>query len=99
VPVLVPEVGAEALPPGTGEGLLHGLFWLVVNLCDDGPVILLIDDAHWADVPSLRWLDYLTRRIADLPLLVVLAARAEGGSPGTALLDRIEAQPAGRLTG
>lgn len=95
IPVLLTEAGAEAHPPDTREGLLYGLFWLVVNLCDDGPVILLVDDAHWSDAPSLRWLDYLTRRIADLPLLVVLAAHADGGSPATALLDRIEAQPAG----
>lgn len=55
--------------------VLHGLYWLAANLAALGPVALLIDDVHWADRASRRWLDYLARRIAALPLLVLVAGR------------------------
>ena len=35
---------------------LHGLYWLTANMAARRPVLLAIDDAHWADKPSLRWL-------------------------------------------
>ena len=62
--------------------VLHGLYWLVSNLAERGPLMLVVDDAHWADGPSLRFLAYLARRISDLALLVVVAARPdESGGP------------------
>jgi DNA-binding CsgD family transcriptional regulator len=74
---------------GLGEGrtassdafaVHHGLYWLCSNLCDGGPVMLAVDDAHWGDLQSLRWLVYLARRVEHLPMLMVLAARPhEGG--------------------
>lgn len=70
---------------GPGEdppfAVLHGLYWLAVNLAARRPIALLIDDAHWADRASRRWLDYLARRIEALPLLLLIAARVtERGS-------------------
>ena len=51
-----------------------------------GPVpgIFFLDDVHWADEASLELLAYLGRRLADLPILLVLswaddAGRAAGG--------------------
>ena len=41
---------------------LHGLYWLVVNLAERGPLVLSVDDAHWADEPSLRFLLHLAHR-------------------------------------
>lgn len=55
--------------------VLRGLYWLVSNLAEVDPLVLVIDDAHWADRPSLRFLAYLARRLSGLPLLVVVAAR------------------------
>src|SRR5215471_6638497 len=43
------------------------------------PTLLAIDDLHWADTPSLRWLLYLTRRLEGVPLLVVAATRPPEG--------------------
>ena len=54
---------------------IHGLYWLVAKLCEAQPVFLAIDDAHWADSESLRWIDYLARRAGDVPVLIVVAAR------------------------
>jgi len=68
------QAGAEPT-----QEAMHGLYRLVAHACDDGPVALVVDDSQWADAPSLRWLDYLTRRIGGLPLLLVMAMRPEEG--------------------
>ncbi|TFV58897.1 LuxR family transcriptional regulator [Mycobacterium sp. PS03-16] len=54
---------------------LHGLYWLVANLTERGPVVLTVDDAHWADEPSLRFLLHLAHRLGGLPALMVLTVR------------------------
>ena len=46
--------------------VLHGLYWLVVNLAARRPLLIAVDDAHWADEPSLRWLAYLAPRLEGL---------------------------------
>jgi predicted ATPase len=64
-----------ALDAGTGEGALYGLFWLSVALAERGPVTIAVDDAHWSDAASLRFIRYLGRRLDGLPVLIALAAR------------------------
>jgi len=94
-PVLVGAPGpVEAAP----LGLLHGLYWLVANLADESPVLLVVDDAQWADEPSLRFLGYLVRRLEALPVAVLLAARTEDAAPSAlddlrAVAMRIEPRP------
>ncbi len=66
-----PRAGA-ANPETSG---LHGLYWVTANLAKDQPLMLCVDDGHWADEPSLRWLSYLSRRIDELPIVVLLASR------------------------
>ena len=48
---------------GDTFAVLHGLYWLTANLSATLPLLLVVDDAHWADEPSLRWLTYLARRL------------------------------------
>ena len=80
-----------------GEGffaVLHGLYWLAANVALQQPTLLAVDDLHWADSPSLRWLAYLTRRLEGLPILVVVATRApEGESREPTLLTDLIADP------
>jgi DNA-binding CsgD family transcriptional regulator len=59
--------------------IIHGLYWLAANVALQQPTLLAIDDLHWADTPSLRWLLYLTRRLEGVPLLVVAATRPPEG--------------------
>jgi predicted ATPase len=54
--------GPEAAP----LGVLHGLYWLTANLGEAAPLLLAVDDAHWADDPSLQFLAYLARRVESL---------------------------------
>lgn len=71
----------------------HGLFWLTCNLAARGPVVLMVDDAHWADSQSLRFLLYLARRIDGLPAVLVLARRPDEPGAAGQLIDRIVEQP------
>lgn len=55
---------------------LHGLFWLTVNAAERGPLVLIVDDAHWADDASLAYLHYLAQRIDQLAVMLVVAFRS-----------------------
>lgn len=73
------------------SAVLHGLYWLTANLAADRPLVLVVDDLHWSDPASIDWLAYLARRIAALPVALLLGARA--GEPGAdgELLQRLRA--------
>jgi DNA-binding CsgD family transcriptional regulator len=89
----------DATPAAFGPGddathaTLHGLFWLAANLCAERPLMLVVDDAHWADPPSLRWLGHLARRIDALPLLLLLAVRSGEPPSDPRLLDDLLTAP------
>ena len=68
------EAGAGAARD-TSFAVLHGLYWLTANLAAAGPVLVVVDDAHWADAPSLRWLAYLTPRMEGLAAGLLVAVR------------------------
>ena len=74
--------------------VLHGLYWLAANLAIRRPALLLIDDLHWADGPSLRWLTHLQRRLDGLPLLVVVGTRPPDQSQMEIRLTEILGDPA-----
>ena len=67
--------GTGEIESGAAESSLYGLYWLVAGLAERGPLVLAIDDAHWSDPASLRFVRYLCRRLDGLPVLVALAAR------------------------
>ena len=58
-----------------GFAIVHGLYWLALRLAEDRPLLLVVDDAQWADEPSQRFLAYLVTRIQDAPLGVLAAVR------------------------
>jgi DNA-binding CsgD family transcriptional regulator len=57
-------------------GVIHGLYWLTVNLAESGPLAILIDDVHWSDELSLRFLIYLAERLADIPVALIAVVRS-----------------------
>jgi DNA-binding CsgD family transcriptional regulator len=71
--------GSRDTPAEGSFAIVHGLYWLAANAAFHQPTLLAIDDLHWADTPSLRWLLYLTRRLEGVPLLVVAATRPPEG--------------------
>ena len=73
---------------------LHGLYWLTANVAADGPLLLSVDDLHWCDRPSLRFLAYLTRRLDDMPALVGATLRSTDPGTDPALIAEIGHDPA-----
>jgi DNA-binding CsgD family transcriptional regulator len=86
--------GSQDAPAEGSFAILHGLYWLAANVALRQPTLVAIDDLHWADTPSLRWLLYLTRRLEGVPLLVAAATRPpEGESRDPALVAELVADP------
>jgi DNA-binding CsgD family transcriptional regulator len=73
------SAGFQDAPAEGSFAILHGLYWLAANVALQRPTLLAIDDLHWADTPSLRWLLYLTRRLEGVPLLVAAGMRPPEG--------------------
>jgi predicted ATPase len=46
----------DDLARDTSFAVLHGPYWLAANLAARRTLVIAVDDAHWADMPSLRWL-------------------------------------------
>jgi DNA-binding CsgD family transcriptional regulator len=92
---LFASLPGESEPVGseTSFGMLHGLYWLAANFALRCPTLLVVDDLHWADEPSLRWLAYLVRRLEGLPLLVVTATRPPEQAPAPALVTEMLGDP------
>jgi DNA-binding CsgD family transcriptional regulator len=73
--------------------MLHGLYWLAANAALSRPTAVLIDDLHWCDAPSLRWLLHVVRRLEGLPLVLVVATRPPGQAGQAGLLTELLADP------
>ncbi|MFI6934761.1 ATP-binding protein [Streptomyces sp. NPDC050287] len=86
----------QADPQGVTEGLVAAVRRLARR---DWPLVLLIDDAHWADQETLRWLAAFAERLDDLPVLVVVARRpGEVSGESARLLDAVAATAGGPAT-
>ncbi len=58
------------------QGVCDGLVETVARLAQlKWPLVLVVDDAHWADQETLQWLVAFARRLDELPVLVVIAHR------------------------
>jgi predicted ATPase len=69
----------------------HGLYWLIVNLSRDAPMLIAIDDAQWADEPSAGVVRHLATRLEQLSALLVIASRTRSGT-----LEGLVAEPGAR---
>jgi len=70
----------EVQPSPDRGAVLHGLYWLTANLSIEQPLLLVVDDAHWADDASLAFVSYLARRVDELAVLIVYASRVGEGA-------------------
>src|SRR5690349_19959620 len=84
------------LDAAAGFEALHSLYWLVVNIADQAPVLVLVDDCQWADRDSLRFLAYLAQRIEGLPVTMLLTGRPPdaGGDEAGSLWVQLASRPA-----
>ncbi|WHT17579.1 AAA family ATPase [Crossiella sp. CA-258035] len=61
----------RGLAPGEIQQRLH---WLLTRQAAQRPLVIAVDDAHWCDPESLRFLGYLARRLEHAPLLLAVGA-------------------------
>ncbi|MYW72180.1 AAA family ATPase, partial [Pseudonocardia sp. SID8383] len=80
---LVERLGPVPAPPRSGPvgaDVLHEWCRAVLDLARTGPVLLVVDDLHWADEDTGQWLQMLLRRRREAPvgLLVALNGTHDG---------------------
>jgi DNA-binding CsgD family transcriptional regulator len=72
------------------QAAVHALCRLTTNLTRHHPLLISVDDAHWADLTSLQFLHYLARRVQDNSIALLVATRPNdpvtGPPPLNALL-------------
>ncbi|MDX6677882.1 MAG: hypothetical protein QOE31_1934 [Solirubrobacteraceae bacterium] len=71
-------LGIDTTPGALVEAsaaLLNAIYWVIADICDLGPLVLVVDDLQWADGPSLRALAYLANRIDSLALTLLVGVR------------------------
>ncbi len=88
----VAAIASEA--PDPSFAVLHGLYWLCANLAAERPLALVVDDAHWADGASLRFLAFLLPRLEELHVAVLLGARPAEAGDSQGLLAALTVDPA-----
>ncbi|GHH40252.1 ATP-binding protein [Lentzea cavernae] len=87
---------------GDGEtgslfSLFNGLYWLLVTLAERGPLVVVADDAQWADPSSMRFLGFLARRLDSVAVLLVVATRGGEHDDGGLLDDVLAAEDCAHL--
>ncbi|MEV0416330.1 AAA family ATPase [Streptomyces sp. NPDC050448] len=100
--IVAPALGLTAAPEvptaPDPQGVRDGLDWVVTHLTvRSAPVVLVLDDAHWADAESLAWLTAFTARAEELAMLIMVACRPDeipaGAGALRALLGRQGTRP------
>ena len=97
---------AQGAGPVFGEGVrsdepldegmfarLHGLYWLTLNLSAERPLLLAVDDLHWCDGASLRFLAYLARHLEDISVVLVASLRSSEADANQAILEELMREP------
>jgi DNA-binding CsgD family transcriptional regulator len=88
-------------PPSSGVdpsfAILHGLYWLCANMTAVAPLCLVVDDAHWADAASLRYLAFLLTRLEELDAALVVATRPREAGTDAELLATLATDPSAEV--
>jgi DNA-binding CsgD family transcriptional regulator len=89
------ETGAAALPDERFRAH-RAVGALLERIAEPRPVVVVLDDLHWADGASRELLVHLLRRPPRAPVLIAVAFRA-GGLPPSVMAALEAAQRGGRL--
>jgi DNA-binding winged helix-turn-helix (wHTH) protein/tetratricopeptide (TPR) repeat protein len=58
-------------PPQARRHLFNCVFDFVARIASEQSTLMILEDLHWADDSTLSLLDHLTKRLSELPLLVI----------------------------
>lgn len=72
---------------------LYGLYSICGSLAEGAPLLLVVDDAQWADEASMRFVAFLRERLDGLPVVVAIGLRTPARGEHEALHARIAADP------
>jgi tetratricopeptide (TPR) repeat protein len=86
-----PESGLEA------TRLFEALALCLAEGAGRWPILLVLDDLHWASDSTLQLLHYVTRRLAGAPVLAVGTFRRERRHPLAAFARQVEQERLGQL--
>ncbi|AUX20801.1 protein kinase [Sorangium cellulosum] len=103
LPIEPPYAPLQAGPQRQKELTLNAILSLLFGMAEEAPVLLLIEDLHWADPTSLALLGQFAREVPSAAVCLVLTARPEfvPPFPTTGMqqihLSRLEAAQIGAL--
>lgn len=77
-----PGVVDDLLSPASGDryAVFDAVNGQVAATGRQRPLVVVVEDAHWADEPSLLLLRYVVRELRDAPVLVVVTYRSLGAA-------------------
>lgn len=78
-------------------GVAYGCHQLLLAEAEASPLVLAIDDAHWADPATLQVLSRVAADLEHQPMLIILAARPGQRGPAADALSQIASQPFSRV--
>jgi tetratricopeptide (TPR) repeat protein/predicted Ser/Thr protein kinase len=64
-------------PQLMGDQMLRACEDFIATECAARPVVLVLEDLHWGDLPTVRFVDAVVRQLPDRPLMVLGLARPE----------------------
>jgi len=82
-----PALGLGAVAGATDDpfAVLHGLYWVIAALAEQAPLMLAMDDLHWADSASLDSLGFLLPRLEEIPVFLAMTVRPDEPDPPPSL--------------
>lgn len=95
--VLIPGWAVHATDPMSPVFVAESLLRLLPHVSADAPVLLLIEDLHWADEETLAAVEYLADAVERLPVLLVMTSRDDEGAAARRLLRALAARGSARL--
>jgi hypothetical protein len=81
LPELEPDVGSpEGEPQQARQRLFEAVAATIAHAAREAPVLLIVEDLHWADRAALGMLAHVIRTVASVPLLIACSLRDEGSA-------------------
>jgi predicted ATPase len=91
------RTSSSVCPRTVATRLFEAVGRLLERLAKAQPLLLVLEDVHWADEASIRLTSVLPRRIASWPILIVLTAREEDVAEAPVLRDLLRLSTISRL--